>query len=378
MIETQASSNERDHQLQASFRLYESLLAHQGLTKEEFGQAVLHPDVVKTTIESVGETCLLPQLTPIDQYAWLNVPRYASEFSQAAASGNLLQFTDLPNIEPGVEVNDRLLQLAEDEGVLVFDFPDNDSEYPERVTEHLRLLGINFDPAITLATQTYFAGQVHLKRVQPDTREDPIDMGSTFDRILEDGSFDRSRIANGASIFRTVDPDTAREMNIFYDEAYVDLNEKEFCNQGLESEEFLQHVSADEHVLKVVNSIDGKKVALLMLDNDLSELSWVNAVYYKNKYPEKYKRGQVMWFPGLAADPGSDIGKNTETMVQLIAELTEASRNEFVVVFDCGLLNTGFLDSFLNDMINSTPQAAIDIQPIAAQHYMAMHLKPKI
>jgi hypothetical protein len=382
----QASSNEQDSNGEASYRVYESLLRpinlthpqHQGLTRDEFNEALLHPDVVKTAVVHEGETRYLPQLAPIEQFAWLNTPRYQQEFPNSASNGNLLQFTDLPGIEPGDEVNARLRQLADHEGAVVFDYPDTDSDYPDRVAAHLRILGIDFDTVQTLATQTYFAGQVRLKRADAVTGDDLLDMGTTFERLDKKGQYDRSRISNGATVYRTIDQATARAMNDFYDAAYVKLNEIEFCRQGLESDEFMQHVTADQHVLKVVNSVDGKKVALLMLDNDLSELSWVNADYYKQKYPEQYSRGQVMWFPGLAADPNSDVGKNTETMVQLIAELAENSGNEILVVFDCGIFNTGFLDLFLNDMINRTPQASIDIQPIARQHYMAIQTKPRI
>jgi hypothetical protein len=165
----------------------------------------------------------------------------------------------------------------------------------------------------------------------------------------------------------------AQELRQFYDAAYETLKDQP-CEQGLTPEEFKEMLTDRTDVAKIVNSVDGEIVSLVLLDNKLDKLSWVNSEYYKQNYPEKFENGQIMWFPGLAADPGRPESMNTQVMVDLIAQLGERGGNAITVVFDCCDKNKGFLDAFLNVMINATPYAGVDIQPIAVQRYMAVRL----
>jgi hypothetical protein len=374
------SSHEVD--IDASYNFYEELLRgvnlahpqHQGLRREEFNNALANPDVVKTHCVTEGMEVYLPQLTPVSQFQWLNAPVYSQKYPAAAESGNLLHLTLLTEIEPGLEVGARLQEMAKNEGVVVLDYPSIDPGYPSRVAEYLASLRIDIASVDELATQTYFAGHIQLKRKIAD--EESIDgIAAAFDKAKLDGDYDMSRVENGASIFRTIDLEQARHMNGFYEAAYRELNATEFCNQGIDSIEFLHMLVEDDTVIKVVNSVNGEVVSLLLLDNDLNKLTWVNADYYKHKYPKKFEHGQVMWFPGLAANPNKPGGMNTQVMVNLLAQLCEKGNNELLVVFDCGLINTGFLDVFLNAMINKTPETSIDIQPIAEQKYVALKTK---
>ena len=129
--------------------------------------------------------------------------------------------------------------------------------------------------------------------------------------------------------------------------------------------------------MTIVNSKDGKITALCLLTSDLDDLSWVYADYYKRHFPDKAAKKQIIWFPGLAADPDSTQRHNLQAMVNLISEISEKGNNDMLIVFDCCDFNTGFLDQALNFMINRTPEASVDIQPIATQTYCAIRTSRK-
>jgi hypothetical protein len=132
----------------------------------------------------------------------------------------------------------------------------------------------------------------------------------------------------------------------------------------------------EDSVTKIVNSKNGEAIALCLLTSKLEELDWVNPKYYKDRFPDRAATDQIVWFPGLAADPTKTVG-NLRVMVNLIAELMGKGNNEALVVFDCCDKNTGFLDIALNTMINKTPQASINIKPFATQTYGAIRLSLK-
>lgn len=378
---TESAVDPQDSLIRHSYEAYEEIMRQfnqigpqrQGFTEAEFVDVLHGSDVISTDVEIDGDRRRLPQLSPVERYSWLNADWYGRHFPEETASGTLLHFTELPGIEPGERVQESIRDLAARNGTLVFDFPSGDPEYPERVQAMLDNLGVRGAEPEILGTQTYFAGRVHLKRDR-ERREEPLDMARTFELAIEDGSYDMSRFYGGASIRTAISEDEARYMGRFYDKAFQEINDSSPCWQGLSTEEFMDMAIEREHVVKVVNSAEGQVAAIVLLDNHLDELSWLNTEYYQRQFPEDTATGNVMYFPGLAADPDSRAGMNTQAMVNLMAELAEKGDNEFVVAFDCCDRNTAFLPDFLEFMINATPQAGIDIEPIADHKYMAIKL----
>ncbi|MDZ7786507.1 MAG: hypothetical protein U5L95_05325 [Candidatus Saccharibacteria bacterium] len=344
----------------------------QGFTEEEFRVACEAERTVCSEVEADIGNIVLPSIVEVKQFGWLKTSYYEETFSEAAANESLMHYHETPGVDPGDSVRQAISSIAEKNGVLTYDFPSTDGTYPQRVHDLITSSGAETAKEFELANQTYFIGHVALKD-QAKKREVPVQFSEAFELAVSDGTYGDERFKNGASLHTVIDPKKAAEMYNFYKDAYRKL-EQEPCEQGLSPEEFYKMMTQNENVIKVVNSVDGEIVSLCLLENDLSELSWVNEIYYAKNYPEKYKKGQLYWFPGLAANPNKKGGFNTQIMVDLIAELVEKGGNEISVAFDCGKTNTGFLDVFLNKMINDTPQASIDIQPIAQQAYRAVQL----
>jgi hypothetical protein len=348
---------------------------HQGLTIDEFESALFDPLVCKSEVIEGDQVLRLPQLGPVDRNQWLNADFYKKQFPASYVTEDVLHYVDIPGVTPGKEVIDRLKNLGLHEGVVVFDYPLTDPGYPNRIAGLLEAAGVMGSEVQTLGNQTYFAGQTFLKR-KDYPLPPPMSFSESYEKAKADGTYDTSRIDNGASLMSRVDEQQAEHMLRFYEAAYEVLSDHP-CLQGLNPQEFHEMMTEKDWIPKVVNSVNGKIAALCILDNNLDELSWVNADFYRRKYPRETQEGKVMWFPGLAADPESDIIDNTKIMVELIAELGEIASNDITIVFDCCDKNTGLLDRLVQYTVNRTPYASVKFEKIAVQRYCAIQTSSK-
>lgn len=368
----------KEKRLQEQFEGYEKITKeygrlspqHQGMNYEEYTSAVGDSDVILSDVEVDGKKIRFPQLSPVNKYGWLNTDFYAKKFPEQANSGNLLHFNAIPNIDPSPEVDARVTELARNGGVLVFDAPSSDPEYTSRVLSYLDSLGVKAEDPQLIGTQTYFAGQASLIR-ERDKEAPLIGYIGAYELMVKDGEITASDIANGATLKKNIGIDEARSMRQFYDAAYQVLNDHP-CNQGLDPNQFYDMITQQDEVAKIVNCVDGDVTALLLLSDNLDELDWVNADYYREHFPEKSAKKQVVWFPGLAANPEKTRGHNLQAMANLLCRIAEKGNNEVLVVFDACDMNTGFLDVALNGLVNHSPQMRIDIKAFADQKYYAI------
>jgi hypothetical protein len=106
---------------------------HQGLARDEFEAAIIDPNVASTTVETPQGNFSFPQLSPLEQNGWLNTKYYEKKYAGPYEKGDVMFYVDLPSITPGEAVKNRLSELADRGGVIVFDYPMTDEDYPKRV-----------------------------------------------------------------------------------------------------------------------------------------------------------------------------------------------------------------------------------------------------
>lgn len=389
--------------IEASFTEYTERLAplndshpqHQGLLPDEFANALQSTEVVKTPIEVDGEQLFMPQLGPVSSYGWLHEPFYRKTYPTEYSDERLLHFSDLPNVEPGNAVRERLVDLAADNGVLVFDFPSSDPEQPSRIVERLEGLGIttlinksgeqeNVDylevPGVDLGsiallgTQTYHVCKGGLKRPHA-ARKKPLTYGQAFNELVELGEIDYEQFVNGVSMHQVIEGDEAKLLQRFYDDAYQKISNHP-CKQGMDPDEFGKKL-LDERTEKAVYRRDGVAEALCLVTENLADLTWVNEAYYRTpEFRQRFGDGPVTWFPALATDPTTD-GRNLWKISRMFSRLSEWGDNRTLIVFDTPDMNTGFLDVALDRMINRAPETSAEFTRIGNQKYCAMRLAPK-
>lgn len=366
--------------IESGFGAYDLLLAgqnmahpaRQGLGPSEYTAAIHDPAAACTEIEVHGEALKVPQLVPLRHIKWLNEGFYAAAFPTEITEDTIMCFNNSLGVEPGDEVKAGLRELAKKQGVIVFDYPESDPDYLDKINDTLASLGIKAGELQELGTQTYFAGKVSLKH-PPESAVGPKGLAETFDEIVADGRYDKTRLDHGASLHTKVSAQTAQRMNEFYEAAFTVLNNHP-CKQGLSPDEFTDMVANDTEVVKIIYTEDGEVESLCILGEDLSKFDWINPAFYERAYPNEAAQKQIVYFPAIATDPSKQGSRNSEALIELIAQLSEAGSNEMVVAFDCCDINKGFLDVFLEAMINNTPEAAIKFSTIDTQRYCAIRL----
>lgn len=77
----------------------------------------------------------------------------------------------------------------------------------------------------------------------------------------------------------------------------------------MDAEQF-HRVMADPAITKYVVHAGGSPVGLLTITTDLDGIIWVSPDYYRNRYPDKARRGRVFYVTNMLTDPdhqGRDV-----------------------------------------------------------------------
>jgi len=365
-------------QLDRSYGAYRAVLADvinaspqfQGFTEEEFAASMADPNTLFSPVldEAGREVMRVPQLVPLEQFEWLNHEEYAKLFPGRRVE----HYTAFEGVEPSEDVLLGLDSLADDGGILAFDFPDALPEYEDRLRAVLAERGLRIVEDRHLGTQTYYAGKVTLKRGYK--AEQPItDFSEAFQKMEAEGKINAGS-EDGATYTSRIDPVQAERLYAFYQDAFASISDHP-CRQGFTPEEFLEVVAEKQNIAKLQYATDGEVETVCVLGNDLDDFPWLNSNFYEGLFPEEMDEKQVLYFPAIATDPKKNGGNNSEKIVNLIAEMVEYANNEIIVAFDCCTKNKGFLDAFLEVFINATPQANIKFQQIGEQQYKAYRLE---
>jgi len=411
---------EVDPTVQRSFDFYTQTLAylntahpqHQGFMLDEFTEAIQDPGVIKTEVTVAGgDSVQLPQLAPPEAFGWLHAEYYAEKFPDEYAAGNVMHFADLPGVVPAEAVDIRIQELAQDKGVLVFDFPDIDGNQPVRILDYLESLGVRpvtydttepepdsdpkraFKPELwrrwqaelermeiaqgsieLLGTQTYHVGVVTLKR-RHQARDPHLSYAEAFDEMVQAGEIPEEQFFNGVSVHDVIEGAEADRLQAFYDDAYGTISDHP-CEQGLTPDEFAKKLQ-DTSTSKTVFRRDGVAESLCLTTEDLEHLTWVNEdYYYKPDFVRRFGDGPVTWYPGVATDPDPAIaGNNFGEIMGWFTKLSERGDNNSVVVFDTPDVNTEFLPASVDFFVNASPEAGVTFTRIGDQKYCAMRLE---
>lgn len=361
-------SHDFDRYDQALAEVNDIFPQRQGLIAEEYPGVVSDPRVLSTPVMSQdGSTFLVPQLAPVEAYSWLNSDFYGRRFPEDTAAGRIMHFQDVPGVVPGLQVVEGLRSLAEMGGTLVYDHPSVTPGYSEQLQGFLDSVGVVVRGDQELGTQTYFAGKISLKAgFDPD--KEILSLSRAFQALQSE----RPQVGEETTGYlETLDPENLDRMQACYADAFVKLNDHP-CRQGLTPDE-LREVAFDQpQTAKLVHSVGSKITAMCILGDDLTLYPWLNPAFYAARYPSETANDQILYFPAIATDPKSMGEHNAEKIVAFIAQMLERGNNEAVIAFDCCDMNTGFLDAYLDTIINATPETGIKFETIGVQRYGAM------
>jgi hypothetical protein len=361
----------------------------QGLSEEDFDAVIQQADTVATPYTDLSTGVhLVPQLAQVRSYSWLNEELYAARYPEAVATDNLRHFTDVAGIKPGQAVRDALGMLAASRGVLVFDYPDIDEEYPQRVQALIERSGGQIVEAEQLGAQTYYAGRIR-KAAGFDANAPVLSMQEGLLRLRAAGEIPHDLPTDGATYVETVDEETASHLYDIYADAFSVLNDHP-CRQGFTPEEFREVMTSEvgKDIGKLILMSGGEVANMVMFSHELP-YEWLNPRAYQNLLNGNYpidkaavadmKGGQILYFPAIATNPKNRKGLDSQPVIDLLARAVDASNNEVVVGFDCCDFNKDVLGlpKYIARLINGTEHATTDgFVEIGQQRYMGYSLAP--
>lgn len=342
----------------------------QGLMQDEYTEMVNDPRVVSTPVMPIdGSAFLVPQLAPVEAYSWLNADFYARRYPAETAQSDIMHFQDMPGVIPGIQVVQGIQRLARSEGRLIYDYPDTKPGYPDTLRGFLSSVGVHVDEVEELGTQTYFAGKVRLER-GVDPAQAIMSLSEACKLMQDEPSTD---IGESTEYIEVVDEENLERMQQCYSEAFSVLNNHP-CRQGLTPEEFREVAVDQPQTAKLVHKTGSKITSMCVLGDDLSLYPWLNQEFYATRFPEETQNNQILYFPAMATDPENMGARNAEKIVSFIAKMLDRGNNEAIIAFDCCDVNVGFLDVYLDEIINKTPEAGISFETLGVQHYGSMKL----
>ncbi len=363
-----------------SYIVYDSLLFNaesphpqmQGLGPDEFQSVLGDPETVCTTITTdEGEQLDMPQLTSVKANFWLNTELFEQVFPDEMQAGDVRYFRDLGQVAAGSQVRAVVSALGESQGVLAFDYPTDDPEYPERVARLIEESGAVITSEQQLGTQTYYAGKCHIKRPELAGTRDPSLM-VTFDRMLADGVLE-PYTDNGASYHKLISKEEAEKLYETYEAAYKGINNHP-CRQSVDADEFYHMLTEDSSIIKLVNRVDGEITTICLVTDDLEGCDWLDPRAYQKRFPEEHAENELIYFPAIYTDPEKKGHMYARQIIELLARMSEYGGHEVQVLFDNEDRNNGVLSLFLARFINKTPELEVDFQVIGTQQYVAYKL----
>lgn len=363
----------------------------QGLDSgEEYINALADSSVVTTNILGPeGAFHKLPQLAPLRVYPWLNAEYYATVYPLETRDDTVRHYMDMPGVIPGREVRNEIGRLAGAQGVVVFDYPNTDESYPDRVVSLIEDSGGRVAEMVQLGTQTYYAGKIH-KRAGYDPDVDVISMQEALAKMRERGDIPEKLPADGATYIEQIDSQSASHLFEIYDKAFQTINDHP-CRQGFTPEEFYEVMVDPElasRVGKLILNAGGEVANMVMFSHDLP-FPWLSQRAYDNlvegTFPldtatlEDWRGGNLLYFPAIATNPDNRRGLDSQPVIDLLAKGVHESNNEVIVGFDCCDFNKDVLGlpAYIARLINNTEHAQVDgFTEIGQQRYMGVKLAP--
>lgn len=362
----------------------------QGLSVgDEYQSAIYRDDVIKTEVISDDNMpYLIPQIAPLDVYPWLNRDFYEKKYPMEMSEDILRHYTDIIDVEPSEDVCDFIGNLALKNGVLVFDYPSIDKNYPDRVITLVEDSGGSIKSIEELGTQTYYAGKVY----KSHGFEKGVLVRSLIEVLKE--MVVKNEIPNiipsdGVTYVADLDESYSAHLFDIYSDAFQAINDHP-CRQGYLPNEFYDAMvdpGLSSKIGKLILNSNDEVANMVMFSHDLpfpwlSQAAYTNLVngntkYLSNEVLSEFKNGKIIYFPAIATNPNNRRGLDSQPVIDLLAKAVHEANNEVITCFDCCDFNKDVLGlpTYIARLINNTEYARTDgFKEIGQQKYMSIKL----
>lgn len=342
-----------------------------GLSEED--QQRVMEDERTEFIEDNGEK--VPFLVPIDTLYWYNHDYLRQRFG----TDDIFYYAhpELSDEKSYGEAYERIASFVEDGGVVLYDtvtagnrvFGDLDHEMEQSGKELQRV------PLTKEGRQRFllqYDGTMIVKGKDAKHFKEATPVFETYQAAIERGDLTVDA-ENGPALKEVIDGDEAERLWNIYQKPFEKLSDSHPINSGYDKEEFLKILKSPEMV-KAIYRDKGEITTLALFVNDLEHCSWLDADYYKNKYPEAIATGNHFVFPGIVTDELKRGASYSLPLLQMIAKVQAMRKTPAIISFECTDTSYKYIPRIVRFAIGRTGVAKTEgfKKPVSRFDYYAL------
>lgn len=342
-----------------------------GLSAEDKTKVLEDPRTV--FVEEDGNK--VPVLVPIDLLYWYNHDYLRSHFG----TEDIYYFAhpDLSQKESHEKAYNQVAEFAEKGSVILYDtvtsgksvYGDLEHELSQQGKEYRRVpitkdgrqrFLYQYDGKIIISEE----GSKQFKKAPPvyEVYEAAVARGD----ITVDAE-------KGPALKDVIDGEEAEKLWAIYQKPFERLSDSHPINSGFDKAEFLK-ILKDPEAVKAIYREKGEITTLALFVNNLEHCSWLDARYYKSKYPEALETDNHFIFPGIVTDELKRGASYSVPLMQLLAKVQAMRESPAIISFECTDISYKYIPRIVRFAVSRSGVAKVKSlkQPVSRFDYYAI------
>jgi len=310
-----------------------------------------------------------------------NLPYVVRRFYEREAGVHNLpvyHYTHLKLLAPDEQqyrmaVRGLISELADDQGLLIYDYPDFRTGIDDEVREIIKELG---DVACRELRPDSMPRHYHYvsaagKPDGIDRQLQPLVFHDLYSKAIAAGDI----VADGpVRVEPTLSEADADEVWEFYGPAHERLNDNDPLAAGFTRDE-LRFVFAAPEYAKVVyrHAVTGRILNISFVAS-INDCPWLNKHYFMLHYPEAYDAGRIICGIGAITDPAQADFAATVRTLAMVSQLTRRAGGQAVLAFACDDTSNRYAPAIARRAWRASGMGVSFAVPVGQQIFRALQL----
>ncbi len=342
-----------------------------GLSAEDKINSLNDPRTVY--IEENGKK--VPVLVPIDTLYWYNNEYLKNHFG--TESIYYYAHPDLLDEESRKRTYDEIAELTSEGSVILYDTVTSGKNVYGDLAQEMTQQGKEYNkvPITKDGRQRFlyqYDGNFIISGGEGEQFKKTSTVHETYEMAVRRGDISVDP-EEGPAIEAIIEGEEAERLWKIYRKPFERLSHAHPINSGYDKDEFF-NILKDPEAVKAIYREKGEITTLALFVNDLDHCSWLDANYYKKKYPEAVETGNHFIFPGIVTDELKRGASFSVPLIQLIAKVQSLRKTPAVISFECSDISYKYIPRIVRFAIAKSGVAKTKgfKQPVSRFDYYAI------
>jgi len=370
--ETYSPLDELSKEVYKEFRNQSDEAIRIGLFGEDIDRAYDNPGTIFVNQAKDQVEVRLPLLVPVSSLEWYNQELIREKYGD---NPSIYYYAHPPLVDEQTfdEASALLKGMLDSGAVIIADKYEGDvasliAQFIDRAQSgeySLDAFGGDIDSRVDV-----FAGVVRVHGT--DGVRDAPSFYAAYEEAVASGEI-ISDPENGVAIQESITGEEAEEIWKIYDNPFSELGKDDPTHAGFDREALLD-ILADPDVTKIVNRVNGEVTTLCIFLHNFEKAPWFNGELYERDFPEYFKSGNILMFPGIVSDESKRGNNYAADVIDLAAKVTAKRKTCLLITFECTEISSQYIPDLVTAAINRSGNAEIDeiTEPISRINYYAI------